>query len=219
MTARGWWAPAAVLALGALLVAATGRQREGLLRVPLAEAVPQRIGGFEGRDKVISDEERRVAGMDDYLMRIYAPPGADRATAAAAAFSLYVGFYRSQAQGRTIHSPKNCLPGAGWEVLTSGRKTLRTAGGPVEVNRALLQNGAHRVVVLYWYQGRGRVTADEYAVKWHLLRDAALGGRTEEALVRVIAPMDRTEAEAEAVVERAALAALPAVDRALPEPG
>jgi EpsI family protein len=218
MSARSWWGPAAVLAVGALLVAAGGRQHEAPLRAPLAETVPARIGGWTGRDRVIAEEERRVAGMDDYLMRIYHAPGA-----AEAALSVYVGYYRSQSRGRSIHSPKNCLPGAGWEVLTSGRMTVAGPRGPAEVNRALLQNEGHRVLVLYWYQGRGRVSADEYAVKWHLLRDAAIGGRTEEALVRLIVPVHGLDAESEKaameVAARAAGAVLPAVERALPEPG
>lgn len=217
MSARRWWAPAAVLVAGALLVAATSRQRSMELREPLSRTVPVSIDGLAGRDLVIGDEERRVAGMDDYLMRVYAAPGA---AAADAAFSLYVGYYRTQAQGRTIHSPKNCLPGAGWEALTTGRTRIATAQGAVEVNRALLQNGAHRAVVLYWYQGRGRVAASEYAVKWHLLRDAALRRHTEEALVRVIAPVTAAgEARAQEMAVRAARMAVPAVARALPRAG
>jgi EpsI family protein len=218
VSARRWWAPAAVLAAGALLVAASSRQRSMELREPLSRAVPVSVDGLASRDLVIGAEERRVAGMDDYLMRVYAAPGA---AAADAAISLYVGYYRTQAQGRTIHSPKNCLPGAGWEALTTGRARIATARGAVEVNRVLLQNGAHRAVVLYWYQGRGRVAASEYAVKWHLLRDAALRRRTEEALVRVIAPVTAAggEARAQEMAVRAARMAVPAVARALPRPG
>ena len=52
----------------------------------------------------------------------------------------------------------------------------------------------------YWYQGRGRVAANEYAVKWQLLRDAARYGRTEEALVRVVVPLaPRTSGGAEMI--------------------
>jgi EpsI family protein len=59
----------------------------------------------------------------------------------------------------------------------------------VAINRFLLANGGARALVYYWYQGRGRVEANEYRVKWHLLRDAALHGRTEEALVRIVVPL------------------------------
>jgi EpsI family protein len=90
----------------------------------------------------------------------------------------------------------------------------------VTVNRYLIQNGTSRAIVLYWYQGRGRVAASEYAVKWDLLRDAALRGRTEEALVRVAVPVDGDEnAEAAAfdLAARVAGSVIPSVFLALPE--
>jgi hypothetical protein len=70
--------------------------------------------------------------------------------------------------------------------------------------------------VLYWYQGRGRTEAGEYAVKWNLLRDAALRRRTEEALVRVIVPVTGSEDDAFRLAAHAAAASVPAVAGALP---
>jgi EpsI family protein len=58
------------------------------------------------------------------------------------------------------------------------------------VNRYLLEKGTSRAVVYYWYQGRGRVSWNEYAVKWELLRDKAIHGRSEEALVRIVVPIN-----------------------------
>jgi EpsI family protein len=106
------------------------------------------------------------------------------------AFTTYVGYYDRQTQGKSMHSPKNCLPGAGWEVLKPGTAVVTSSTGPHVVNRYLLKNGAAQAVVYYWYQGRGRIVASEYAVKWDLLRDAAIEGHTEEALVRIIIPVD-----------------------------
>jgi len=86
------------------------------------------------------------------------------------------------------------------------------------VNRYLIANGSNRALVLYWYQGRGRVTASEYAVKWNLLRDQAVRGRSDEALVRIIVPVTAGEGEQEAFqrATRMAQAIAPAVARALP---
>src|SRR5262249_46652299 len=97
-----------------------------------------------------------------------------------------------QTQGKTIHSPRNCLPGAGWEVLTLGTRSLAVGTGAYTLNRYTLKNGHQMALVYYWYQGRGRVVANEYTVKWNLLRDAALAGHTEEALVRVFLPVRDT---------------------------
>jgi len=207
------WAPAIVLALGALVTLGIDTQRTIPLRAELNGAVPAQFATYGSRDVVISEEEQRVAGMNDYLMRVYQAPGM---TGGAYAFSLYVGYYESQTQGKTIHSPKNCLPGAGWEALTSSRVAVATPEGPVTVNRYLLQNKDQRALVLYWYQGRGRVEANEYLVKWHLLVDSALRGRSDEALVRVIVPVTGSEEEAFELAARVAGEVVPAVNRSLP---
>ena len=212
MTRFVHWAPAALLAAGVLLTWGAHGQDSLPLRAPLESTVPARISGFGGKDIQVSEEEQRVAGMTDYLMRVYqGAPGA-----AATGFSVYVGYYASQARGRTIHSPKNCLPGAGWEALTSRRATVATAAGAVEVNRYLLQRGKERALVLYWYQGRGRIAAGEYQVKWDLLRDAALRGRSDEALVRVIVPVTGSEDDAFRLASNVARELVPSVNRSLP---
>lgn len=140
-----------------------------------------------GHDQEISEDELRVVGVDSYLYRVYEPTDS-AAVNGPTAFSAYVGFYESQTRGQTIHSPKNCLPGAGWEALTSTTATVSTPDGTVEVNQYLIQRDAQRALVLYWYQGRGRVAANEYRVKFDLLTDSALLGRSDEALVRSVVP-------------------------------
>src|SRR6185295_2807261 len=158
----------------------------------LETSVPGDIDGRRGVDLVIPDAEVFAAGVSNYLMRAYSPSDSGQALS----YSLYVGYYDRQAQGRTIHSPKNCLPGAGWEALESRPVGIPSAVGTVTVNRYLLQKGNQRALVLYWYQGRGRVQSDEYLVKWELLRDAALRRRSEEALVRVLVPVTDSEEQA-----------------------
>jgi EpsI family protein len=177
--------------------------------------MPAQLHGLSGVDQTISEKERRVAGMDDYLLRSYGSAAA--AGAAATTFSVYVGYYEKQARGHTIHSPKNCLPGAGWEALASTTATVVTAAGTVEVTKYLLKRKEQRAIVLYWYQGRGRVEANEYRVKWNLLRDAALKRRSDEALVRVVVPVTQSEDKALEVATNVATDLIPALSRALPE--
>ena len=231
------WGPAALLALGVILTTAGVRtQRTVPLRSPLAEEVPRVLGGWHARDVAVSGAEQRIAGMSSYVLRVYEPPAtatvsrpetpgaeagapapsASPARAAPGWFSVYVGYYESQAQGRTIHSPRNCLPGGGWEPLTSSREQIATPLGPITVNRYLIANRELRSLVLYWYQGRGRVEANEYRVKWDLLRDQALLGRSDEALVRVIVPVQSSEEAAFRQAEQIARELVVHVDRALP---
>lgn len=220
---RDWrlYLPAAVLAAGVLLVASTRRQEVAPLPRPLNELWFD-MAGFSAESRGISDDERQVAGMSDYVYRVFGAHGDSTR-----AFSVYVGYYESQVTGRTIHSPRNCLPGAGWQVVESGTRTLQVAGAPVTVNRYILAKGALQAVVYYWYQGRGRVAWNEYSVKWDLLRDAATRGRTEEALVRIMVPIapsrmfnatewQERQARADDLAGRVATGLVPVVERALP---
>jgi EpsI family protein len=178
------YVPALILFVGFLFVIGARGQRA----VPLAgslQGILPALESYRVQDQHVTEEERKVAGMTDYVARAYwAGPRLG--------FTTYIGYYDRQTQGKTIHSPRNCMPGAGWEIVSAGEATVRSGLGDRTVNRYILKNGRIQAVVYYWYQGRGRVVASEYAVKLNLLRDAALEGHTEEALVRVVVPIDTT---------------------------
>jgi|GEM_PF-273437 len=179
--------PGLILVLGCVLVLHGTRKQ---VAVPLAHpltGVLDHVPGYTIEDQVIGTEERRIAGMSEYVARLYRRPDSS------VAFTTYVGYYEKQARGKSIHSPKNCLPGAGWEILHAGTVTVMASDGPYVVNRDMLRLGKSQAVVYYWYQGRGRVVASEYAVKWNLLKDAAFKGHTEEALVRIVIPLDAAD--------------------------
>ena len=191
------------------------------LAAPLSGVLPE-VAGYRMENQVIGDEERRVAGMSDYVARAFWRDSVF-------AFSTFVSYYERQTQGKTIHSPRNCLPGAGWEILTAGQETVTIDGAKRTLNRHVLKNGVATAVVYYWYQGRGRVVSNEYQVKWNLLRDAAVLGHTEESLVRVVVPVpaaakgsNETEpkrllAEASALGVEIASRLIRDVDRVLPK--
>jgi len=173
--------PALLLAFGCVFTWNARSQAAVPLVAPLTSVMAD-APGYRVQEQRISQEERRIAGMSDYVARIYWRDSVP-------AFTTFVSYYERQTQGKTIHSPRNCLPGAGWEVVSATTQDVMFDGRPVTLNRSLLKNGAATGVVFYWYQGRGRLVANEYAVKWNLLRDAALEGHTEEALVRVVVPL------------------------------
>jgi EpsI family protein len=173
------YVPAVILLVGCGLIWQTHTQQPVPLAAPLTTVLAS-VPGYTVHDQHVTEEERRVAGMTDYVARAYAQD-------TIVAFTTLVSYYDRQSQGKTIHSPRNCLPGAGWEVLRSGTRAVEADGVSHVVNHYTLKNGPATAVVYYWYQGRGRIVASEYRVKWNLLRDAALLGHTEEALVRVVA--------------------------------
>ena len=193
---RYWrFIPAVILLVGCGLLLNAHSQDAVPIAGPL-QSVLQEVPGLMTVDQTISESERRVAGMTDYVARAYRRDSA-------VVFTTFVSYYDKQTQGKSIHSPKNCLPGAGWEVVSGGPHTIVANGETHAVNRYVLKNGRATAVAYYWYQGRGRVTANEYRVKWNLLRDAALLGRTEEALVRVVVPVRPASDSPAAALSRA----------------
>jgi len=210
---REWhrWLPAGIMGCGCLLLVSVQRQQAMPLRDSL-DSLPRQMGIYQGYDQTIPEDEQKVAGMSDYVLRIFASPDS------LPAFSVYVGYYEQQTQGRTIHSPKNCLPGAGWEALSASRRPVAVGNDTVLVNRYELANKDARALVYYWYEGRGRVESSEYRVKWELLRDAAMTGRSEEALVRIVVPLTDRMTNPDSLATSVAKQLVPAVRAILPEP-
>lgn len=209
----------ACLAVGAVAVARADRAETVLERAPL-EKFPMSIGEWSGvKEQPFEAKILAVLGVDDYLTRAYFT--ADRRAAA----GLYIGYYQSQRQGDTMHSPLNCLPGAGWEPLSRSILTLPVSPSPgaapvdIGINRYIIQKGLERQVVLYWYQSHGRVVASEYWGKYYLVKDAVQLNRTDGSMVRVIVPVvggDAGEAAAEATAARFVQTIFPLLGNYLP---
>jgi EpsI family protein len=154
---------------------------------------PTQIDGWTSRDVVISDDIRRILGNGDFLQRIYGrspdePP-----------IDFLLAYFPTQRTGSSIHSPKNCLPGSGWEPIESSHTALQVPSGKsILVNRYILQRGSSKLLVLYWYQSQGRSVASEYWAKFYLVVDAIGRNRSDGALVRIITSMGRDEGPANA---------------------
>ncbi len=170
---------------------------------------PTQVGPWQryGVDEKFDTDTEQVLRADDYVSRNYAANGH--------LASLYIGYYATQRNGATYHSPLNCLPGAGWVMNDSGRITLAgPAGASFTANRYVIQKENQRAVVIYWYQGRGRSIASEYWAKVYTVLDSVSRRRSDGALVRVVAPIDENapaEAEKSAIdLASRSIAELPA---------
>jgi EpsI family protein len=136
-----------------------------------------------------------------------------------------IGYYQSQREGDTMHSPLNCLPGAGWLPVSQSRTKIQVKDGEstreIEVNDFVIEKGLDRQAVLYWYQSHGRVVASEYWGKIYTVTDAIRLNRTDAAMVRVICPVSGSDGAAERRAEEAATAftkaMFPLLGRYLPE--
>ena len=175
---------AVLLAQAALFYSASRGEKTPTSR-PL-EQLPERIEQWRLAQRgVIEKEVAEVLRADDVFTAVYASPRA------ASAVNLFVAYFKTQRSGQAPHSPKNCLPGAGWTPTASGDLQLSIADQPqpITINRYVVSRGGEKGVVLYWYQSRGRVVASEYAAKFWLVADSIRYHRSDTALVRVWAPV------------------------------
>lgn len=154
--------------------------------------LPYTIGAWKGQEQPLEQRIVEAVSVTDYTNRLYLNP-------AGAAVQVYVGYYASQRTGDTIHSPKNCLPGAGWDPIRSDYATIRLNDGrQIVVNEYVIAQGLNKQLVFYWYQGRGRVVANEYWGKFWMISDAITRNRTDGALVRLITPITQSDDLSEA---------------------
>jgi EpsI family protein len=150
---------------------------------------PKQIGNWQqtGGDEQFDNETMAVLRASDYVLRNYR-------AADGRVVNFYVGYYASQRDGATYHSPLNCLPGAGWVMSEPGKITITPKGrAPFVANRYLIQNGDHKDLLIYWYQGRGRAVASEYWGKIYTVVDSVRMRRSDGAMVRITTPVESSE--------------------------
>jgi EpsI family protein len=164
-------------------------------RRPLKE-LPATVGAWRqiGTDYRFDEATERVLRADDYLSRNYT--GAQGLVA-----NLYVGYYATQRNGATYHSPLNCLPGTGWTMGEPGKITISPSDGApaFEANRYIIEQGSERQLLVYWYQGRGRQVASEYWGKIYTVVDSISRRRSDGAMVRVMVPLGKGQSEQSAL--------------------
>ena len=157
----------------------TRSRREIIAPRQALAAFPQTLGTWTGTNISIEENTLAVLGPGDFMLREYQAP-------ADVPVDLFIAYFPSQRTGDTIHSPKHCLPGAGWQPTESSRMTLSFPGRPpFSVNRYLIARGEDRQLVLYWYQAHDRMVASEYWSKFYLIADAIRMNRSDGSLVRL----------------------------------
>lgn len=160
---------------------------------PPLSFLPETIDGWTAQDVPLDSETLAVLGDGRFLNRLYTIP-ASSGQPAQPPLSLFIGYFPTQRSGQSIHSPQNCLPGAGWAFLSSSVVNLPTADGhPYPVGEYLIGNAGQKQVVLYWYLAHGRSVANDYKAKAYMMLDALRWNRTDGALVRIVTPLSSNE--------------------------
>ena len=160
-------------------------------RQPLKD-FPAQLGEWSKAkpDQLIDEPTMKVLRASDYILRDY--QRSDGQTG-----NFYVGYYATQRDGASYHSPLNCLPGSGWTLSSPDKVTVSLPNGQsFSANKYVIQNGEYKSLMIYWYQGRGRAIASEYWGKVYTVIDSVRLRRSDGAMVRVTVPLGNSEAAA-----------------------
>ena len=157
-------------------------QRKAFLDFPL------QLSGWQGQRDFIDQQYLDTLKLSDYIVMNYL------ASDAKSSVNFYTAYYASQRKGASVHSPRSCIPGDGWQITSFGQRefpNLEIQGVPLHINRAVIEKGEYKQLVYYWFQQRGRSMTNEYLVKWYLFYDAITLQRTDGALVRLVTSLDK----------------------------
>jgi len=150
------------------------------LALPLDQIEPQIEGWTAIGDKTLDAPTLHALAPTAYLVRKYQKENSQ--------MDLFIAFYAQQRGGESMHSPKHCLPGAGWEIWKHDSAVIPLRDKRVQVNKYSIQNSGTRMLMFYWYQSKTRIVASEYLGKVLLAQDTIRSGHTAGSIVRIMLP-------------------------------
>jgi len=132
---------------------------------------------------------------------------------------LSVGYYASLTPGRHPEAQRMVMPGKGYAELS-----VRTVQVPLDAaetlpaNLVVMRASDRTLSTLYWYHLGGRGVASDHGYRALLLWNRLWRHRSNVAVVRVVSPIGRADAEAVLAAQADFIRALyPELRRSLPE--
>ena len=147
--------------------------------------IPYEYEGWRTQVRPMDPTVAEVLGADDTIVVNLVSPDEQP-------YNLYIAYLEAQRDGRSWHSPRQCIPGGGWEITRHDILPYEDADGKT-FNRLVIQNRNHRQLVYYWYDQRGRMVANEFKMKFLLMYDAVIRKRSDGAMVRLMTPVSDQE--------------------------
>jgi EpsI family protein len=157
-------------------------------------------------------DERVLAVLlpTDYLSRSYESSRGER-------LSLYIGYHNGGPGSGPIHSPKQCLPGSGWNRIDANVRQLEVNGQQVSYVSSLYQKDTEQQLFLYWFQVRDQFLTNEYALKFAMAKNSLLSNRRDSSFIRLSVMVTDGEEKARLIGEDFIKVFLPAIEESLPK--
>ncbi|HUJ51131.1 MAG TPA: EpsI family protein [Bryobacteraceae bacterium] len=182
----GWMLPAILVfaAQAAVIYKLSVPERE--LPVPALTDLSSQFGPWRaGGDQTLEKDVLDFLRPDAYISRDYVNVNGDEP------INVFVAYFKSLQNTYGPHSPRNCLPGAGWNIVSTAVKNMTVTGEPqgIPVNQFVLEKGGERILAIYWYQNDRRAWAEEFQAKLTMLPDLIRYRRSDASIVRLIVPL------------------------------
>jgi len=147
------------------------------------ENIPYELAGYQGVEERFAEESYDILKADTTTLRHYVDSLEYQ-------YWLFIAYFTSQKYGSQIHSPKHCLPGGGWKIMSLEPYQLKLDNSPVKnINRLLIAEGERKQLMFYWFETRGGTIRNEFALKWDLVTNSLLLRPTDAAIVRLTIPL------------------------------
>ncbi len=171
-----------IVVFTAVLAANITERQEHIPEHKSLASFPLELEGWSGNSVRLERDVIDQLNFSSYILADYKKD--------AAVVNYYAAYYETQRRGDSIHSPRACMPGGGWEITSLDQIALPqvvTKKEPLMVNRVVIEKGDVKQLVYYWFKQRHRNETSEYAIKWYLFWDALTINRTDGALIRLTA--------------------------------
>lgn len=167
-----------------------------LLEKPLKE-FPLSVGNWTTvRKETFSQAILDVLRPTDYLSRNYSDPNGN-------VVSLYIGYHGGRKGDGGIHSPRNCLPGAGWFLNSTDIIAVKGGElGTIDIVNAVMSKGTTTISFYYWFQVRGNVLNDEYALKLAEVWSTLTAQRKDASFIRISMPVAKSNVDHGAIMDK-----------------
>ena len=136
-----------------------------------------------------SDNILNILMPTDYLSRTYEGTDGKR-------IALYIGYHDGGKKSGDIHSPKHCLPGSGWQQISTAHMELAEPLGAINLVKAVYEKGGSKELFFYWFQVQDKTLSNEYALKVSGIKNSIFLGRKDAAFIRISVPFEENEKEA-----------------------
>ncbi len=184
------------------------------IKVPLNRSLKEFPMEYKGwhmiSESLFSDDVLDVLRPTDYMLRKYV--GTDGVPV-----SLYIGYHGGGKDSGGIHSPKNCLPGSGWYLVSEERITVRSGLKAIDLEKAVYQKGAYKELFLYWYDVKGQSITNEFALKFAEIKNSMIYRRRDSAFIRISVDIESDEDISFLVCEKFIKDFYPVIEEFLPD--